>query len=80
MKEVRGSVASMLTDTHRLPVSTHLLSVVGGVGEQCGHVEHQLIVFVSSVERMCSSGIRWNTQTKNLGQTSSDRDILNNRI
>lgn len=41
---------------------TDLLSVVGGVGEHGGHVKHQLVVLVGGVERVCASGVRWNTE------------------
>ena len=33
---------------------THLLPVVGGVGQQRRHMEHELIVLVGGVERVCS--------------------------
>lgn len=43
-------------------VESHLLSVVGRVGQECGHVEHQLIVLVSGVERVSAGGVRWNNK------------------
>lgn len=35
------------------------MSVVRGVGEQRGHMEHQLVVFVGSVKRMGACGVRY---------------------
>ena len=39
-------------------VSSHLLSVIGSVWEQCGYMEHQLTIFIVGVERVGSRGIR----------------------
>lgn len=35
-----------------------LLPVVGRVGQHGGHMEHQLIVLVGGVERVCARGVR----------------------
>lgn len=40
------------------PAPTDLLSVVGGVREQGGDVEHDLIVLVRRVEGVGSRGVR----------------------
>ena len=40
---------------------TDLLSVVGCVGEHGGHVEHQLVVLIGGVERVCAGGVSCNT-------------------
>lgn len=37
---------------------THLLPVVGRVGQHCRDVKHQLKVFISGVERVSASGVR----------------------
>lgn len=38
---------------------TYLLPVAGHVGEQRGHVEHELVVFVGGVEGVGSCGVGW---------------------
>ncbi len=37
---------------------THLLSVVGCVGQHCRDVKHQFKVFIGGVERVSASGVR----------------------
>ena len=39
-------------------VPVYLLLVVGGVGQQRGHVEHDLVVLVGGVQRVCTGGVR----------------------
>lgn len=46
---------------------THLLSVVGCVGEHGGHVKHQLVVLIGGVERVCARGVSCNTGQESQG-------------
>lgn len=44
--------------SHYVMWQTHLLSVVGCVGQHCRDMKHQLKVFIGGVERVCASGVR----------------------
>lgn len=46
---------------------TDLLSVVWCVGEHGGHVEHQLVVLIGGVERVCACGVGCNTGQRSHG-------------
>lgn len=43
--------------------ATDLLPVVGGVREQRGDVEHDLVVLVCRIQRVCPRGVRWDRNT-----------------
>lgn len=41
-----------------IPAPSHLLLVIGGIRQHCGHVEHDLVVLVHGVEGVRARGIR----------------------
>lgn len=52
----------------------YLLFIIGRVGQHCRHVEHDLIVFKSCVQRVCSG--RVGCKKKLTSNTMSDLVIL----
>lgn len=45
-------------------ISSHLLGVVGHVGQHGGHVEHDLVALVGGVQRVGARRISWRKSTK----------------
>lgn len=54
-----------------IPGPSHLLLVIGGVRQHCGHVKHDLVVLVHGVEGVCARGIRCGQGIENRGREKS---------
>lgn len=57
-------------------LETHLLSVVGCIGEHGGHMKHQLVVLIGGVERVCASGVSCNTGQDSQGLRPQYKGLL----